>query len=330
MWFKNLRVYRLTKAFSLTAEKLNELLEPHAFVPCGSQDAARYGWVPPLGRHGNQLVHAANGYLMVCAKKQEKVIPAAVVNEKVEELAQAISDKEARQVGRKERQNLKDEVLLEMRPKAFAKSRLQYAYIAPKDGWVVIDAASASAAEELLENLREAISSLAVVPLAAKNLPQQTMTHWLTAPEAPAQFEFGHETELRDPKDSGSVIRCKNQDLCAEEIHNHLVAGLQVHKLGLVWRGGVEFIVDDQLAIKKLKFSDALLEKADSIDSENAAQRFDADFSVMTLEISALLKDLLAAFGGANTESVSVEEVMVRAARAEAERHAAEVEEVAF
>ncbi|WP_445361418.1 recombination-associated protein RdgC [Microbulbifer sp. EKSA005] len=328
MWFKNLRIYRLTKEFSLDAEKLNELLEPHAFVPCGSQDSTRYGWVPPLGRHGSQLVHATNGYLMVCAKKQEKVIPAAVVNEKVEELAQAISEKEARQVGRKERQNLKDEILLEMRPKAFARSRLQYAYIAPQDGWVVVDASSASAAEELLENLREAISSLAVVPLSAKNLPQQTMTHWLSAPEAPLQFDFGHECELRDPKDSGSVIRCKNQDLCAEEIHNHLVAGLQVHKLGLTWRGGVEFLVDDQLSLKRIKFSDELLEKADSADAEGAAQRFDADFAVMTLEISALTKDLLSAFGGVNTESASVEELVAKASRQEVEALAKEVEEV--
>ncbi|GAA5523908.1 recombination-associated protein RdgC [Microbulbifer aestuariivivens] len=327
MWFKNLRVYRLTKEFALSADKLNELLEPQAFVPCGSQDAARYGWVPPLGRHGSELVHATNGYLMVCAKKQEKVLPAGVVNEKVEERALAISEREHRSVGRKEKQTLKDEVLLEMRPKAFARSRLHYAYIAPRDGWVVVDAASASAAEELLEHLREALSSLAVIPLSAKNLPQQAMTHWLSAPEAPARFEFGHECELRDPKDSGSVIRCKNQDLCAEEIHNHLLAGMQVHKLGLVWNGGVEFVVDHQLSVKRLKFSDELIEKADSADSENAAQRFDADFSVMTLEISALLTDLVAAFGGAG-EGASVDEIVARANRAEQDRLAAEVEEV--
>jgi recombination associated protein RdgC len=330
MWFKNLRVYRLTKEFTLTAEKLNELLEPAAFVPCGSQDVARYGWVPPLGRHGSELVHSTNGYLMVCAKKQEKVIPAAVVNEMVEEKALIISEKESRNVGRKERQNLKDEVLLEMRPKAFARSRLQYAYIAPQDGWVVVNASSAKAAEELLENLREALSSLAVVPLAAKNIPQQTMTHWLTAPEAPAQFEFGHECELRDPKDSGSVIRCKNQDLVAEEIHNHLVAGLQVHKLGLVWKEHVELMVDDQLSIKRLKFGDEVLEKADSREAEDAVQSFDNDFAVMTVEISALLKDLLEAFGGASAESASVEEIVARASRAEAEQIASEVEEVAF
>ncbi|WP_406827886.1 recombination-associated protein RdgC [Microbulbifer sp. ARAS458-1] len=329
MWFKNLRVYRLTREFSLSAEQLNEMLEPDAFTPCGSQDMARYGWVPPLGRHGTELVHAANGYLMVCAKKQEKVIPAAVVNEKVEEMALAISEKEARSVGRKERQNLKDEVLLEMRPKAFARSRLQFAYIDPKDGWIVVNASSAKAAEELLENLREAISSLSVIPLTAKNIPQQSMTHWLTAPEAPANFEFGHECELRDPQESGSVIRCKNQDLCAEEIHNHLVAGMQVHKLGLIWRDGVELMVDDQLAIKRLKFSDAVTEKADNVDADNAAQRFDIEFSVMTLEISALLKDLLSAFGGLNTDTASVDEIVARASREDREQQlVSEVEEV--
>lgn len=330
MWFKNLRLYRFTKEFTLDAEKLNELLEAFVFTPCGSQDSVRYGWVAPLGRHGKELVHATNGYLMICAKKQEKVLPAAVVNEKVEERAQGISEKEARRVGRKERQNLKDDVLLELRPKAFARSRLQYAYIAPQEGWIVVDASSASAAEELLENLREAISSLAVIPLSAKNLPQQAMTHWLTAPQAPAHFEFGHECELRDPADSGSVIRCKNQDLCAEEMHNHLVAGLQVYKLGLVWRGGVAFLVDEQLALKRIKFSDALLEKADSADIEDAAQRFDTDFALMTLELSALLKDLLAAFGGVNTESVSVEALVSKASRSETQRTAREVEEVAF
>ncbi|WP_288130284.1 recombination-associated protein RdgC [Microbulbifer sp.] len=329
MWFKNLRVYRLTREFSLSAEQLHELLEPATFTPCGSQDSARYGWVPPLGKHGTQLVHHTDGYLMVCAKKQEKVIPAAVVNEKVEEMAQAIADKEARNVGRKERQNLKDDVLLEMRPKAFARSRLQFAYIAPKDGWVVINASSAKAAEELLENLREAISSLSVVPLSAKNIPQQSMTHWLTAPEAPTHFEFGHECELRDPQESGSVIRCKNQDLCAEEIHNHLVAGMQVHKLGLTWRDGVELMVDDQLAIKRLKFSDAVTEKADNVDADNAAQRFDIEFSVMALEISALLKDLLNAFGGLNTDTASVEEIVAGATR-EDQAAASEAEEVVF
>lgn len=103
-----------------------------------------------------------------------------------------------------------------------------------------------------------------------------------------------------------------------------------MHKLGLVWRGGVDFLVDDQLSLKRVKFSDELLEKADGADAESAAQRFDADFAVMTLEISALIRDLLNAFGGMNTESTSVEEIVAKASRSEAEDLAREVEEVVF
>ena len=86
MWFKNLQIYRFTERFELDAATLGEQLGQQAFVPCANQDAMRSGWVPPLGRHGSELVHATNGYLMICVKRQEKLLPAAVVNEALEDL----------------------------------------------------------------------------------------------------------------------------------------------------------------------------------------------------------------------------------------------------
>jgi recombination associated protein RdgC len=80
MWFKNLQLYRFTKPFELDSETLGQRLAAHSFVPCGSQDTSRSGWTPPLGRHANEFVHATNGYLMVCCKRQDKLLPAVVVN----------------------------------------------------------------------------------------------------------------------------------------------------------------------------------------------------------------------------------------------------------
>ena len=65
MWFKNLQLYRFTKPFELDAESLGRQLSEYSFTPCGSQDSSRSGWVPPLGRHGSEFVHASNGYLMI-------------------------------------------------------------------------------------------------------------------------------------------------------------------------------------------------------------------------------------------------------------------------
>lgn len=311
MWFKNLQVYRFTKPFELSAEALAEQLEATAFTPCGAQELSRYGWVPPIARLPNgepsgDYVHAANGYLMVCAKKQDKVLPAAVINEQLEEQVQIIQQQEGRGVGRKERQNLKEEITFTLLPRAFSKSSRHYAYIAPADGLLVINAASTKRAEEMMNALRDSIGSLPVIPLTANNLPQQVMTQWLKSGHVANHFSLGHECELRDPSDEAGVIRCKHQDLSSVDINNHIKSGMYVSKLGLCWDGGVECVIDDSLAIKRLAFDDIVQEKANEIDADSAAEQFDVDFSIMTLELSGFIKALVKAFGGENTEAAEV------------------------
>jgi recombination associated protein RdgC len=315
MWFKNLRVYRFTQAFTLDVDALNSALGTGAFVPCNSQDAARYGWVSPItgqNEGDENLVHACQDYLMVCAKKQEKVLPASVVNEVVKDRADAIAEAEGRSVSRKERQALKDDVMMELLPKAFTRSSLQYAYIALKQGYIVIDAASATKAEELLSALRESIGSLPVVPLVSKQLPPQVMTHWVTEATAPERFTLGDECELADPKESGSVVRWKHQDLASAEINSLLQAGMIVTKLGINWLQGVDFILDDQLAIKRLRFEDNIQEKAEAFEAQDKVEQFDIEFSVMTLELSAFIDDLVKALGGMNMDAPSVEEIVAQ------------------
>jgi recombination associated protein RdgC len=303
MWFKNLLVYRFTKPFELEPQELAEKLQERAFQPCGSQDVSGYGWVPPLGRNGEDFVHAVGGYMMICAKRQEKVLPAAVVNEHLAEQVEAIQQQEGRAVGRKERMSLKEEITFTLMPRAFARSSDQFAYIAPQDGLLVVNAASTKRAEELMSYLRDTIDSLPVIPLTANNIPQHTMTEWLKAGHAAKGFELGHECELRDPSDEAAVIRCKHQDLSSVDINNHIKSGMFVSKLGLVWEGGIECVVDDQLAVKRLSFNDIIEEKANQIDTDSAAEQFDVDFSIMTLELSAFIRALTSAFGGEKADA---------------------------
>lgn len=330
MWFKNLRIYRFTQEFSFDAKTLNEALSTKTFSPCGSQDLSRYGWVSPTNpkQDDGDWVHACQDYLMVCAKKQEKVLPTAVINETLEEKIAVITEAEGRPVLRKERQQLKDDVIMELLPKAFTRSNLQFAYIAPEQGYIVINAASANKAEELLSALRETLGSLPVIPLVSKQLPHQMMTQWLMEASAPQQFTLGGECELADPKESGSVIRCKHQDLSSAEIKSHLQTGMIVTKLELNWLKGVDFILDDQLAIKRLRFADNIQEKADAHEAQNNAEQFDIDFSIMALEISAFIDDLVLALGGINMETQSVEEIVARANKNEDPK--TNIQEVSF
>jgi len=297
MWFKNLRIYRLTEQWSHTAEELNTALESFCFNPCGSLDLLRYGFVPPLGRHGSEFIHTTNGYIMICAKKQEKMLPASVVNEQLEEKALALSEAESRNVGRKERQTLKDEIIFSLLPKAFTKSSLDFAYIAPQEKLIIVNSSSAKRAEDLLSKLREALGSLRCVPITAKNLPTQVMTHWLHTGDVPADFTLGEDCELQAGKD-GRIINCKKQDLTATEILNHINSGMFVSKLALVWKESISCVIDDQLAVKRLKFEDVISDKANDRNPESKAEQFDADFAIMAGELKNFISALYSAFGG--------------------------------
>jgi len=301
MWFKNLALYRFTEPFTLTAEVLAEKLEDKRFTPCGNHDEFSLGWTSPIGNASEELVHASNGFIMLCLKKEEKVIPAGVINEMLQEKIAVVEEQEARKLSKKERSAAKDELIFELLPRAFSFSKKTYAYIDPKGGWVVVDAASAKKAEDLLSHLRKCLGSLPVVPVNTVDKPTATMTQWLVdKTSVPKGFMVEDECELRSPEDEGSSIRCKKHDLSLPEIINHLDTGKQVIKLAVNWTDRISFIVDENLAIKRLKFLDLIQDQIADTEADDEIARFDVDFSIMTLELANFFPQLLEIFGGEN------------------------------
>jgi len=297
MWFKNFRVYRLTQSFDISPEALNEALAKNAFKPCGSLDPVKYGWSFPLGRHGSEYVHAANGYIMVCAKRQEKIVPSAVVNEALEDKVLEISNEESRHVSRAERQTLKDEIIFSLLPKALAKSSLDFAYIDPHNQLIVVNVGSAGRAEELISALREALGSLKAIPFTPMQSPILTMTDWVRNGVLPKGFELGEECELKSAKD-GRTIRCKGQDLGADEVRQHIESGLNVVKLAFTWNEAISCVIDETMSFKRIKYDDEIYEKADNHDAESQAEQFDVEFAIMTVELKAFINAVKKAFGG--------------------------------
>lgn len=300
MWFKNLSIFRLTEEFALTPVELEEKLDQIAFRPCGQHEEATFGWTAPLGKTSQQLVHAANGFMMICVKKEEKVLPAAVVNEMLQEKILEAEDQQGRKLAKKERAAIKDELIFELLPRAFTFSNKTYAYIDPKGGWIVVDAASAKKAEDLLSLLRKCLGSLPAVPLNTVDKPVAIMTDWLINNQPPADITIEDECELRSPEEEGGIIRCKRHDLSLPEIKNHLDTGKEVIKLAVSWADRLAFIIDENLAIKRLKFLDLIQEQVTDTETSSEAEQFDVDFSIMSLELANFLPRLLELFGGEN------------------------------
>jgi len=298
LWFKNMMVYRLNREIPLSADEMEKQLEAYTFSPCGSQDMSKTGWVSPMGNRSDALTHVNNGQIVICARKEEKILPSPVVKQALEAKISKLEAEQSRKLKKTEKDSLKDEVLHSLLPRAFSRLSQTFIWIDTVNNLIMVDCASAKKAEDTLALLRKSLGSLPVVPLTLESPIELTLTEWVRSGDLPAGFALMDEAELKAILEDGGVIRCKKQDLVCDEIANHIEAGKLVTKLALDWQERIQFVLADDGSVKRLKFSDTLREQNDDIDREDFAQRFDADFILMTSELAALTSNLVDALGG--------------------------------
>jgi len=297
MWFKNIRLYVLTEPFELTPEELEEKLVENVFQPCSSFDKSSLGWVSPTGREGEMLTHTIGDYTMVCAQEQERLLPVSVVRDATEEKVAELEERQARKVYRKERRQIQEDIYASLLPQAFVRNQQLFSYLAPKQNLLVIDTPSAPKAEAFLNLLRDSLGSLPVAKPEVKRSPSDVMTGWLKEHKATHKFVIEHDCELFNPLDGSNVVRCKGQDLLTDELRAMLAADKRVKSLGVSWNNILSCIVHDDLSIKRLRF-ESVREESDNEQVEAAAQKFDQEFALMSMELAGFFSDVFAAFGG--------------------------------
>ena len=297
MWFKNLRVYTFAKPLAQTFEEIETALADKLFEPCGSMEKARLGWVSPLGREGEMLSHVQGNYLMLCCQKQERLLPAAVINEATDEKVAELEERQGRKIYRKEKRQIRDDVFVTLLPRAFTRNQQTFAYLSLADNLLVVNSGSAPKAEELLTLLRDTLGSLPVEIPTTSRAPADVMTRWLREQHGSDNFVIDEECELFNPIDGSNVVRCKGQDLFSEEIKTHLGAGKQVKSLGVTWNSAVSCVISEDLAVKRVKFV-GMNEEREQGEAESEVEKFDQEFAVMTLQLSGFFTDFFQAFGG--------------------------------
>jgi recombination associated protein RdgC len=295
MWFKNLRVFRLSSNWSCTAESLEQALEKQAFQPGDSREMVRLGWVPVRENAG--LVHSANGQYMISLRADKKLLPASVINQVARAKAQDIEEQQGYKPGRKQMKEIKEQVADELLPRAFSVYRDTRVWIDTQNHWLVIDAAAAAKSDEVLGLLAKVLDPFPVAPLHVELSPASAMTGWLIDNEPPAGFSIDQDTELRATNESRATVRYVRHSLDIDDVRKHVEAGKQCTRLAMTWADRVSFVLTDTLDIKRVAPLDVLKENQDALAS-NEDELFDSDFALMTGELARLLSDVVDALGG--------------------------------
>ncbi len=295
MWFKNLQIYRLPAPWTMSAEQLEKFLTPHAFGSTSSMDMQNQGWASP--RDNGMLVHTVNRQMLIMLGSEKKLLPASVINQVSKAKATEIEEQQGFKPGRKQMREIKEQVTDALLPRAFSIRRNTLAWIDPVNGWLVIDSATPTKADEVLKLLLKSVDKLPLESLHVVLSPVAAMTDWLLADEAPSGFTVDQDTELRSTAESKATVRYVRHTLEADDIRRHIAGGKQCTRLAMTWADRISFVLTESLTIKRINPLDVIKESADTT-MQNEDERFDSDMALMTGELSRMLGDLIAALGG--------------------------------
>lgn len=299
MWFNNIQFYRFESPFTMDMQKLEEALATRKARPCGQMEQSCEGWGKPLGRDGHALVHETNGQFMICLQRQDRLLPASVIREQLEERVWKLEGERNRALSRSEKGDVKDQLVQELLPQAFVRSSSCYACILPQEGWLIINSSSLRKAEDFLGMLQKTIPSLLLVAPSVDESLSEVMRRWMLESESmPAQFTIEDACKLISQGEHGGTIQCRQEDLENDEILAHVRAGKSVTQLALNWNERISFVLHDDLSIKRLRFDDEVVDEAG--ESDDGPSRFDADFAIMAAELSQLLAALMQALPSDN------------------------------
>jgi recombination associated protein RdgC len=231
-------------------------------------------------------------------------VPASAVKSAVDERVERYKAETGNErVPAKVKKEFKEEVLLDLLPRAFSKRSTMLLWLDAKNRMLVVDAGSLSAADRIVSSL---LASLLEVPGAGPALdlelihtqtsPAASMAHWLATREAPWRFTIDRDCELKAPDEQKATVRYARHTLDIDEVAQHIAAGKVPTQLAMTWNDRVSLVLTEAGQIRKLKMLDVVLKEAG--DGGKDEDTFDANVAILTGELSQLIPDLLEALGG--------------------------------
>lgn len=304
--FKSACFFRIAEDFVLPdRDALERVLQKARFVPCGPTEPESTGWVPPRGGKSKVLAEVVDGHLILKLCTEKRAVPASAIRAGVDERVERYQAETGNErVPAKVKKGFKEEVLLDLLPRAFTKRATTLLWLDAKRRMLVVDAGSLAAADRIVSSL---LAALLEVPGAGPALdlqlvhtqssPAASMAHWLSTREAPWRFTVDRDCELKAADEQKSSVRYARHTLEIDEVAQHIAAGKMPTQLAMTWNDRVSFVLAETGQLRKLKMLDVVLKEAEDAKGKDD-DNFDANAAILTGELAQLIPDLLEALGG--------------------------------
>jgi recombination associated protein RdgC len=296
--FKNALIYRIGSWEPPSSTDIEKRLLNGRFVECGASQSESAGWVEPRGEKHAALMEGVGGQLILKLCTERKAVPSQVIKNQLEaELDKIEADTGRRPKGKKAKA-LKEDIVHGLLPRAFPKRSTTTVWIDPRAQLVVVGAGSTKAADRVVSLLVELLGGgITLTLLQTETSPAIAMSEWLKTREAPAGFSIDRECELKQPDSEKATVRYARHTLDIDEVGEHITQGKLPTSLAMTWNGRVSFVLNEAMALKKIKLLDVALEGAGA-SGQGDDNGFDTDVAITTGELSQLIPQLIDALGG--------------------------------
>lgn len=295
MLFKQIQLFQLNNASASFYDQLHEKMILLQFQPCLPSLPVSAGWISPLEEQNAPLTEQINHRLMLSMQIEEKILPGVVIRQELDAKIKEWEIRQDRKLGKKEKLSLKDEVIMNLLPRSFSKISRIYAFIDMKNHWLVLNTTNKKRTEQFLNLLKKTLGDGSIHAFETKKI-SSILTQWVKHKDYPEAFMIEKKCVLQDINQKSRVIRCQQQDLFVNSIHDFIKDGCEIKQIALFWRDSVRLTLVDDFTLRSIKFEEELKDQVKDLEAETRQQKFMADFFIMGETLSSLLTDLIALF----------------------------------
>lgn len=287
---KNASVY---KAELPSADNLRKHLEERKFAEIQPSEGETIGFVEVP--HADDLVATFTGGMAFALRYDAKVMPSSAITAEVNKRALALENEQGFRPGRKQRRELRENVIFDFLPKALVKSTVVTCFYDTENKYLIIPTASAPMADRITSQLVHACGSIKTTTINISNLTFGLTTRlmaWLDNDDT-AFGEF-------DPCDAVSLKRMKETIVVRREalagsehgIHEAITSGFHVNQIKFTRDGAYSFGLTSDFRFRGISFETV----EDDTEFPDKIEEFKHEAAVQVLSLAGILNNLCAMF----------------------------------